>query len=109
MSRPVVRTTPHVGGMYGAPMGRYGDKFDSTFAGEVKLARVALWDGGYDHGGAYWGSGTPLWVAVWDDEEYVCEAFFRASDYQDACDTIRDEMPEVTGIVRAMNVTRKGS
>lgn len=57
MSRPVVRATPHVGGMYGAPMGRYGDKFDSTFAGEVKLARVPLWDGGYDHGGAP-GSGT---------------------------------------------------
>src|SRR5688572_29913589 len=49
---------------YGAPMGRSGSLLGS---GVVRLQRVPLDSGGYDRGGAYWGSGEPLWVAF-DDE-----------------------------------------
>lgn len=49
---------------YGAPMGRGHSPLGS---GKVHLARVRLDSGGYDKGGAYWGTGEPLWCA-WDDE-----------------------------------------
>lgn len=49
---------------YGAPMGRG----HSPLAGiKTHLRRVGLDSGGYDRGGAYWGTGEPLWVA-WDDD-----------------------------------------
>ena len=49
---------------YGAPMGRGGSPLGS---GKTHLARVRLDSGGYDPGGAYWGTGEPIFVA-WDDE-----------------------------------------
>lgn len=52
-----------------------------TLAGaRVNLRRVPLDRGGYDNGGAYWGSGEPLWHASGPDGEQ----WFRAQDRESA-------------------------
>lgn len=57
-----------VSGRYGAPMGRREDGYIETSEPRfVRLFRVRLDSGGYDDGGAYWGSGAPLWCAEDDD------------------------------------------
>lgn len=53
---------PHVGGRYGAPMGRPSDVIER--GDNLTARRVALDPGGYDSGGAYWGARAPgraLW------------------------------------------------
>lgn len=62
-----------VSSRYGAPMGRASDKV----SGNVTLEQVRLDQGGYDSGGAYWGTGSPLWVA---EDEDGNQEFLRASD-----------------------------
>ena len=59
---------------YGASMGRrqYGVPLEDE---RCRLHRVPLDRGGYDPGGAYWGSGEPLWRLQGED----CEAFVRAA------------------------------
>lgn len=64
---------PEVSSKYGAPMGRanhnsYTDRKGRTWdltvnehAGPFRLVRVAVDNGGYDSGGAYWGLGEPLY------------------------------------------------
>jgi hypothetical protein len=78
---------------YGAPMGRAHDGIDgftafaaSEFAGKVRLARVRLDSGGYDSGGAYWGTGVPLWRAECDytDGSESVDYFLRAADRESA-------------------------
>lgn len=71
--RSIDNPTPHVSGRYGAPMGRANRDSYTTKSGEVlqltvtedaapfHLRRVRLDSGGYDPGGAYWGSGEPLY------------------------------------------------
>lgn len=50
---------------YGASLGR--PSHIQGYNGEkLHLERVKLDSGGYDKGGAYWGTGEPLFVA-WDD------------------------------------------
>lgn len=68
---------PAVSCTYGAPMGRreYGDP--SHAEGFIRVFRVRLDSGGYDEGGAYWGTGTPLWCAEEPRGEY--RAFIRAA------------------------------
>lgn len=61
---------------YGAPMGRSSDAL-SDIVGKVHLRRVRLDVGGYDEGGAYWGTGEPLWHAYTEGTD-MSEAFFRA-------------------------------
>lgn len=65
----------NVGSMYGAPMGRSEyiicNPVPSTL--RFKLFRVRLDNGGYDDGGAYWGTGAPL---------YCAEVGFYTGDYQ---------------------------
>lgn len=69
----------------GAPMGRpsLGDVMDAP-PGSVHLFRVRLNSGGYDSGGAYWGTGTPLYCAAAfyagpDGEPERYQRFTRAS------------------------------
>lgn len=51
---------------YGAPMGRgTGPEY---LEGVVAVRRVRLDRGGYDKGGAYWGTGEPLWYASGSDD-----------------------------------------
>lgn len=53
---------PKVHSMYGAPLGRPEIYLsDRQWVGRIRVARVALNQGGYDHGGAYWGGGERLW------------------------------------------------
>lgn len=73
MSKPVYAVT-RVNDRFGAPMGR--TSFGQEHIGEngvMYLAELPL-DQGYDAGGAYWGSGEPIFVLFNDELEY----FFRA-------------------------------
>lgn len=82
-----------VNSRYGAPMGR------PSFTNPVRaitfkfyLQRVRLNQGGYDDGGAYWGTGQKLyrayadsvWLADEERDEEGSEWFFRADDREDA-------------------------
>lgn len=59
---------------FGAPMGRsdIGKRPDNV---RVFCRRVYLDSGGYDKGGAYWGTGAPLYVEYTADLTYI--KFFR--------------------------------
>lgn len=87
-----------VGSKYGAPMGRGSD----TVSGNVTLEQVRLDEGGYDSGGAYWGSGAgtqPLWVA---EDEDGNQEFFRARDRKAALAELdRDDVTIVRSAERA--------
>jgi hypothetical protein len=69
---------PNVASPRGAPMGRVGrlGALDRP-EGKWTLQRVRIDAGGYDSGGAYWGTGTPLYWACSADGE--AELFFRAT------------------------------
>lgn len=76
---------PNVSSKYGAPMGRGGEslaKFLREYAGlgKLSLVRIPINSGGYDNGGAYWGTGAQLWRAafVTSDGCETVETFFRA-------------------------------
>lgn len=66
---------------YGAWMGRRSDLSSDTTT-KLHLQRVRLDSGGYDPGGAYWGSGQPLFCA-WDDETGEAR-YLRASSRDEA-------------------------
>lgn len=73
--------THKVSSKYGSPMGRYTD-VDALALAPCYLRRVHLDHGGYDAGGAYWGTrtrGESLWCA-WNDEGgvYFVDAVSRA-------------------------------
>lgn len=92
----------NVSSKYGAPMGR---PHMQPAAGNLdkprkfRLHRVYLDNGGYDNGGAYWGSGDPLYRAVCVESEAVgtwaagsfvghVECYQRARTRQDAKDLV---------------------
>lgn len=87
-------------------MGRRDDKIDPDFCGTVKIAHLPMVDWCYDQGGAYWGSGTPLWAMCWEDDDVVNYAYFRVRSYSAACEHVREEMPDAT-CVRAVNVVSR--
>ncbi len=68
----------------GAPMGREEWR-EEPVQGAVRLFRVRLIDGDYDDGGAYWGSGEPLYCAT-DDVGY--RRFVRASSEYKALEAL---------------------
>jgi len=69
MSAPLSK----VNSQYGAPMGR-GES--GNYEGDkIHLVRIYLDTGGYDHGGAYWGHGEPLYLAY---DEFSLYRFVRA-------------------------------
>ncbi len=64
---------------YGAPMGR---SESGNYEGDkIHLVRIYLDSGGYDHGGAYWGHGEPLYLAY---DEYSLYRFIRANSRKEA-------------------------
>ena len=79
-----------VGSKRGAPMGR-ADCCDSPTA-TVNLFRVRMVDGCYDAGGAYWGSGTPLYAAIGDGFEW----YSRARDVEAARSALANSFPGLT-------------
>lgn len=60
-----------VNSQYGAPMGRATYHGDSEAPYKFRLFKVRLNSGGYDDGGAYWGTGEPLYCA--DSEPLYCD------------------------------------
>lgn len=82
---------------YGSSMGRPGNLHtfnrDRDPSVRVRLARVSINSGGYDSGGAYWGTGDPLWKAQAEtggEDSEIIEAFFRASNREAAKEMIPD-------------------
>ena len=70
---------------YGASMGRPNFRdHENTEKLKFRLARVPLNNGGYDPGGAYWGTPSNLYVAECETEDahscYTTRFFLRASD-----------------------------
>ena len=65
---------------YGAQMGRRDLNAINYDGGKLHLRRVPLDSGGYDPGGAYWGTGTPLWCAWgWLEDGDCLECYTRAA------------------------------
>lgn len=92
---------PDVSWRYGAPMGRRDYRGDPDAPYRFRVFRVRLDAGGYDDGGAYWGTGQPLYCAVavdiWDkcdgvDYAEACH-FMRANDRQDVKAWIIEQYP----------------
>lgn len=74
---------------WGADMGRCENLSDALAVKKVRLQMVPLDSGGYDPGGAYWGSGPRLYVAWGDGTEEVQEIFMRARDREEAKDEVQ--------------------
>lgn len=93
----------NVNSKYGAPMGRAEVKCDPEECknlGKFELGIVRLNQGGYDAGGAYWGTGTTLYRARafvdYTGREGGCEMaemFFRAHSRDEAKQLVRRTYP----------------
>lgn len=83
---------------YGADMGRHS----TPVSGKVTLERMRIDSGGYDSGGAYWGTGEPLWRAQDEDGN---EQFFRAKDRKAAEAELGDDVT----IVRSSERENEGT
>jgi len=83
-----------VGSRFGAPMGRRNEFPETGLSGPLRLARLRLVDGGYDEGGAYWGSGrAPMWLA-WEGrpEDARCRIHVRAANRAAARAKVREHL-----------------
>jgi len=80
-----------VGGKYGAPMGRMTYKDDMSV--KVHLFHVEMYDGCYDVGGAYWGSGQSIFCATDDDGKFL--DFVRANNRKAAKRHFQEEYPDL--------------
>ena len=77
----------------GSQMGRR-NIIPADYAGEkLKLRRVPFLDGGYDAGGAYWGTPANLWCAWGETATEQMEVFVRATDRDDAKLAVRKILP----------------
>lgn len=74
----------------GAPMGRHGDNPANLQDIKRLNAKHQGGGGGYDRGGAYWGTPSNVW-AVWGriDGEVIC-AYVRAGSRHEAISKIRN-------------------
>ena len=86
--------TPKCNMQYGAPMGRrsWDDNGPGEFAGRMYLRRIPIDSGGYDPGGAYWGSGQRLYGYASEDDSI--NGFTRASDRQHAKAVVLHHYPK---------------
>lgn len=73
-----------VGSRYGAPMGRVEERREPE-PRSVRLERVRINAQGYDSGGAYWGTGRPLYMAHGPGYR----RFVRAVDREDAAVSLK--------------------
>ena len=74
---------------YGSPMGRRTIKDNP--AAKVRLFRMKMVDSCYDVGGAYWGMGTPIYVAIGEG----FQAFTRQHSREDAKTYFKEEFPDL--------------
>lgn len=84
--------TPKCNCKYGAPMGRQSwNDNHGEYIGKMYLKRIPLNSGGYDSGGAYWGTGMPLYgYAAYDDS---INGFVRAYNREDAKARVKAKYP----------------
>lgn len=79
---------------YGADMGRRSHHSEprAHVGSKLRLFKVALDTGGYDNGGAYWGTGEPLWCCMGESlHGDRIEFYLRAKDRDAAKDRVRNE------------------
>ena len=74
----------NVSSRYGAPMGRVEERGEPA-PRSVRLERVRINTQGYDSGGAYWGTGRPLYMASGPGYR----RFVRAVDREDAAVSLK--------------------
>lgn len=81
----------------GALMGRAENRGPVELAYKVELFKVRFVDCGYDDGGAYWGTGQPLFCARGEsaDGEHNLELFYRADNMTDAAELLAADYPRV--------------
>lgn len=77
----------NVSSSFGAPMGR---RSSVSIEGKCHLQQVKFYDGDYDKGGAYWGSGTAPLFCVWNDEDAI---YIRANNREAAKRSLKEEYP----------------
>ena len=81
---------PKLSCTYGAPMGRHGDNPANLQDLKRLHARRQGGGGGYDRGGAYWGSPSNVWgVWGWVDGEALV-TYVRAWSREEAITKVRD-------------------
>ena len=81
---------------FGAPMGRRGNITEAETPIRLHLRHCWLNSGGYDNGGAYWGSPNDLWRAWGDGPTEVQEMFTRAPSRELARFAVQEIFPRVT-------------
>ncbi len=74
---------------YGSPMGRRSI-YDNPSA-KVRLFRMRMVDSCYDVGGAYWGIGTPIYVAIGEG----FQAFTRHHSREEAKKEFQTKFPNL--------------
>lgn len=84
----------------GSQMGRHFDRLTAAH-GKVtlRIRRVRLDSGGYDDGGAYWGTGTPLFQAYGTDGSGESVTLYRrAPDKKTAVEHLTAEIRRDTAV-----------
>lgn len=80
----------------GSPMGRRETHRTGLTDPLFELERIPLIDGGYDCGGAYWGTGGNLWCADFTTPltgTEIVRAYYRANDREQAMRFVRKDYP----------------
>jgi len=96
----------------GAPMGRHAKHMTGLTDPQFFLERVPMVDGGYDCGGAYWGSPDNLWCADFTTpltSTTIVHYFIRANSREEAMVVVRKDYPSAkffpaTGSVIAQTI-----
>lgn len=77
----------------------YGEEYKETPVDltdkKLHLQRVKFIDGGYDRGGAYWGSPSDLWCGFTKDEQTMI--FVRGNDRAEARADVEDVLLQILG------------
>lgn len=90
-----INMTPEVNCKYGSPMGRRGNPHvDPDYDGLMLLRHVPLDRGGYDRGGAYWGTGSRLYGYATAEGDWEESGFLRAHGREDAKRKVREMYPK---------------
>jgi hypothetical protein len=105
---PPPLTLAEVNIKYGAPMGRHYFHRVGLTDPQFQLERVPLTDGGYDCGGAYWGTPDDLWLADFTTPitgTTIARYFIRASSRDEAMEVVKRDyktakfLPETGSII----------
>jgi len=78
---------------WGAQMGRMNTITEPDFPVKFRMEKLRWTDQCYDQGGAYWGSGDPIFHAWGDADQDEQEIFIRAKDRDDAKAQVREKFP----------------